>query len=212
MLGSLVVGLVLLLLLAAQGRPLFYWGARAPVVAVPRTGEAAQAQVAEVHAAVDAGDLVLRFSFDRPVAGALELPDGTPVSGRLSAVLYVDADDDRGSGLAAGERDPRRGAERRLELGSIYIGEDPPEQPKAAVVVRATLESVASDGRRRTLWRADDQDVGRVSWRGEWVELRVPEGRVGIGARARLILDDGPQAWDGRFDPAAGASSGAQAR
>jgi hypothetical protein len=199
------VGLVLLsLLLGAQGRPLFYWGARAPVVAVPRTGESAHARVAEVHAAVDAGDLVLRFSFDRPVASALELPDGTPVSGRLAAVLYLDADDDRATGLDAGERDPRRGAERRLELGSIYIGEDPPEQPKAAVVVRATLQSVASDGRRRTLWRADDQDLDRVSWRGEWVELRVPEGRVGLGARARLILDDGPEAWDGRLEQAAG--------
>jgi hypothetical protein len=206
------VGLVLFLLLAAQGRPLFYWGARAPVVAVARAGEAAHAEVTEVHAAVDAGDLVLRFSFDRPVASALELPDGTPVSGRLSAVLYLDVDADRASGLEAGERDPRRGAERRLELGSIYIGEDPPEQPKAAVVVRATLESVASDGRRRTLWRADDQDPGRLSWRGEWVELRVPEGRVGLAARARLILDDGPQAWDGPFDPAGGPASGGEGR
>src|SRR5262245_7373427 len=89
---------------ANEGRPLFYWGARPPVIAVEAAAaESVEAQVTEVHAAREKDGVVLRFTFDRPVASALYLPDRTPVSGRLRATLYVDADDDRRTGWSAGE-------------------------------------------------------------------------------------------------------------
>jgi hypothetical protein len=53
--------------------------------------------------------------------------NGAPVSGRLRAVLYVDADDNPKTGLAAGPKDPRTGADRRLEVGVIAVGADPDE-------------------------------------------------------------------------------------
>src|SRR5262252_554735 len=97
--------LVLLALLAAgEGRPLFYWGARQPLVtaAAPAHAGDSDAQVTELHAAVDPRGLVVRFSFDRDARSAMQLPDGKPVSGRLRAVLYLDTDDDRGTGLSQG--------------------------------------------------------------------------------------------------------------
>ena len=101
----------LLLLLLVTGRPLFYWGARPPVVVAdgPRA-ESGAANPIEVHAARDRDDLVLRFGFDRPVRGLLTLADGTPVSGRLTAVLYIDADDDVRTGLELNRPDLRTGA------------------------------------------------------------------------------------------------------
>lgn len=194
--------LLLLALLAPEGRPLFYWGSRAPVVVAEYgPGESAQARVMEVHAARDGADLVLRFSFDRPVGAQLRQTDGTPVSGRLRATLYVDADDDRASGLAGGPKDLTAGAERRVEVGTLYLGEDAEESRKSAVLVSVTLWGLRADGRRRQLWRADDSsEPDRVSWRGEWVEVRLPAARVGLDARSRLVIAEGDRAWDGRFE------------
>lgn len=191
--------LLLALVVAAPGRPLFYWGARPPVIQVER---AERASVAEVHAARDGGDLVLRFTFTSPVSELLRLPDGTPVSGRLQAVLYLDTDDDPGTGLEQGA-DPRTGAERRLEVGVVSVGADPETGVEARAVVVATLASLRADGRRRTLWRADDAaDPGRVSARGEWLELRVPGDRVGLDGAARLVLAAGRHTFAGRLrDP-----------
>jgi len=193
----------LLLMLATGGRPLFYWGARPPVV-VPDSvvPSRAEAQVTEVHAARDGGDLVLRFTFDRPVGEALALSDGTPVSGRLRAVLYVDGDDDQRTGLAAAPPDPRQGADARLELGVVYVGGDPEEGRVASAVISVALASLTASGRRRTLWRGDDvSKPDNVSARGEWVEVRVPAGGVVTASRSRLILTVGRRSWDGHLEP-----------
>lgn len=198
---SLVSLLALGLALLAQGPPLFYWGSRPAVVSGSADGGGELARVTEVHAARDGAELVLRFTFDRPVREALTTAQGAPVSGRLHAVLYVDADDDRSTGFAGAERDLRSGSERRIELGTQYLGEDPPERREPTVAVRLTLASVGRKGERRSLWRRDDTDqprVVRVS--GEWVEARLPLDRVGVGPRARLILVDGEQSWDGRLE------------
>ena len=104
--------LLALIALAAlpAAEPGFVWGNRPPVMARagaprPRSDEAA---VVSVHAALDGGDLVVRFTFDRPVQRAIYGESGAPVSGRLRAVLYVDADDDRKTGLVAAANDPRQ--------------------------------------------------------------------------------------------------------
>lgn len=193
--------LALLLLAAAEGRPLFYWGARTPLIETGVAGrEAAEARVAELHAAREGDSLVLRFSFDRPVREALYLPGRGPVSGRLRAALYVDRDDDRTTGLAGGEKDLRTGCELRLELGVVSVGADPGEKLDARAVVTAVLYALAPDGRRRLLWQRDDDAHARdVSAHGEWVELRVPADRLGIAGPARLVLAAGSQTWEGRF-------------
>lgn len=201
-----MIKLLLALAVAAapEGRPLFYWGARPPVVVAELAAAppAAAARVTEVHAAWDRADLALRLAFDRPVAEALRLADGTPVSGRLQAVLYFDVDDDRTTGLEQGAMDQRTGAERRLELGAVAMGEDPEEGRKAGALVAATLVSLTVEGRRRTLWRTDDEaDPGRLSVHGDWVELRVPADRIGGSGRARLVLATGDRTWDGRIPP-----------
>jgi hypothetical protein len=195
---------VLLLLAAtqpAEGHPLFYWGARPPIVSVdPPSEKGVDAHVVEVHAAVDSGSLVLRFSFDRTVAEALYLPDGAPVSGRLRASLYIDADDDRGTGFDAGGSDLRTGADDRIDIGSVSMGEDADEQRPASVLVAATVYSLTREGRRRTLWRGDDESAPRrVSAHGEWVEVRLPPESLTPRSRARLVLvtPDGPK--DGRL-------------
>jgi hypothetical protein len=193
---------LLLALAAGEGRPMFYWGARPPVVAAdPRADAPEVARVLEVHAALDAGSLVLRFTFDRRVKDAMYLPDGRPVSGRLRAVLYVDSDDDRATGLDRGPRDLRTGAERRIEVGVTSVGEDPDERRKAQALVTASLVSLRRDGAERGLWRGDDDTADQVSAHGEWVEVRVPAERVGIGARGRLVLAVDNQSWEGRFPP-----------
>src|SRR6185436_10414274 len=110
----------------------------------------------EVHAAVDNADLVVRFTFDRQLRQALRLPDGAPVSGRVQAMLEIDADDDRTTGLAAGPKDPRAGADRRIDVATRYLGADPDEQRAASVEVTARMASVSADGRLRTLWRESD--------------------------------------------------------
>jgi hypothetical protein len=195
--------LLALLFAAAQGRPLFYWGARAPVVEAGATDAApGVARVLEVHAALDAGALRLRFSFDRRVRDTLYLPDGAPVSGRLSAVLYIDSDDDRASGLSGRADDGRTGAELRLEIGVVSVGADPEEKLEARAIVTAALYALAPNGKRRQLWqRDDDANPSEVSAHGEWVELRLPAERAGVAGPARLVLAAASQTWEGRFAP-----------
>src|SRR5687768_7318174 len=118
----------------------FAWGNRAPVIArdaASRPPEGPVAKVVSVHAALDGPDLVVRFTFDRAVQRALYGAEGAPVSGRLRAVLYVDADDDRKTGLLAAANDPRSGADRRLEVGVVAVGADPEENLGASAVVTA---------------------------------------------------------------------------
>lgn len=193
--------LLSLLLLPAEGRPLFYWGSRAPVV---ETGAAAAeseaAAVQDVHAARQDGALMLRFSFDRPVRKAMYLADGAPVSGRLRAVLYVDRDGDRATGLAAAEKDLRGGCELRLELGVLALGADAEERRDPQAVVTVALYELDQGGRRRRAWQSDDDaQPGDVSAHGEWVELRVPWELIGAGPGARLVLAEGERSWEGRL-------------
>ncbi len=198
---------LLLMFLAAEGPPLFYWGARPAVIATLAGAEAPReegvagltARVAEVHAALDKGALVLRFTFDRPVRESTILPDGAPVSGRLRATLYLDGDDDRSTGLREGPADLRTGADLRLEVGVVAVGEDPEEKITARALLSATLAAVAPDGRRKILWRADDLGSPReVRAHGEWLELRLPAlAQVGPNPRLILLLDD--RALDGRL-------------
>ena len=153
---------------------------------------------------------MLRFTFDRAAREAMRLPDGQPVSGRLRAILYVDADDDRSSGLAAGAEDLRTGADWRLEVGVIVVGEDLEERRRAAALLTATLASLDPGGRQRVVWRAgDDTDPRSLAARGEWVEVRLPSSaKVDPGARLVLIDQAGAaphssaveeRAWDGRL-------------
>lgn len=161
-----------------------------------------EAWVLEVHAALDHEGLVLRLTFDRPVREALYLAGGAPVSGRLRAVLYLDADDDRATGLDQGPRDLRTGADQRLEVGVVSVGEDPEEKRKASAVVSASLFSLAPDGRRRSLWQGDDAASPReLSVHGEWIEIRLPPARPSVRVGARLILAFGDRSWDGRLTP-----------
>jgi hypothetical protein len=193
--------LISLLFLAGEGRPLFYWGSRAPAIETgAAAGETEEAVVQQVHAARDGAALTLRFSFDRPVRKAMYLADGRPVPGRLRAVLYVDRDGQRGTGLTSGEQDPRAGCELRLELGVLTLGADAEERRDAQALVTATLYDLAPGGRRRRTWQRDDSaHPGDVSAHGEWVELRVPWERVGAEPSARLVLATGDRTWLGRI-------------
>lgn len=192
-----------LILFAASGRPLFYWGARpAAIVTDVASAQGVEAQVAEVHAALDKGDLVLRFTFDRAVKQALYLQDGAPVSGRLRAALDIDVDGDRTTGFASGPADLRTGADHRVEVGVVALGKDEEERLPARALVTAALLAIAPDGRRKSLWRADDADNPRqVSIHGEWVELRLPLDKVPARDGSRLILSQGENAYDGRLKP-----------
>jgi hypothetical protein len=201
------LALLLLALPAAQGAPLFYWGARPAVIATdagPRRAadegaDTLAARVAEVHAALDKDALVVRFTFDRPVEEATHLKDGRPVSGRLRAVLYVDGDDDRATGLQEGPADLRTGADLRLEVGVVAVGEDPEEKLAARALLTAALAQLGPDGRRKALWRADDVANPReVRAHGEWLELRLP-ALAGVGPKARLILGLQDRTLDGRL-------------
>ena len=190
----------LALLVVAEGPPLFYWGARPAVISVEAPQAAGpEARVREVHAALDKGTLVVRFTFDRAVREATHLADGAPVSGRLRAMLYVDADADRATGYQAGAADPRTGADLRLEIGVLAVGEDKDEKIAANALLTATLTSVGGDGRRHTLWRADDaQEPRAISARGEWLEVRLP-AETAVRPQARLILSLADRALDGRL-------------
>jgi hypothetical protein len=198
--------ILLLLLLAAphvrQGRPLYYWGARPALLTLAPEKASAAASVVEIRGAVDGGDLVLRFDLDRPVHDALYLKDGTPISGRLRAVVYLDVDDDPATGFEARPDDFRKGADLRVDLGSVSIAPDPEEKREADVIVAATLYSLTREGRRRTLWRGDDEaDPTRVSAHGEWVEIRLPPAAVPRGPAARLILSTDAGVSAGRLAP-----------
>ena len=189
------------LLQAAPGPPLFYWGARPPVIVTEPVSPAGEdAQVQEVHAARDGADIVLRFTLDRPVRQALYLPGGAPVSGRLRAVLYLDLDGDRATGLDQGPRDLRTGADERLEIGVLAIGEDPEEKRPASALVTAVLASLTADGRRRIVWRTDDSARPRqLALSGEWVEVRLPGAQARLRPGARVIFSQGEKTWDGRL-------------
>jgi hypothetical protein len=197
--GSFALGLL--------GKPLFYWGARPPAIRVESAkGDAwssVEAGVTEVHTALcDNGDLVLRLTFDREVERALHLPDGRPVSGRLQAVLYLDGDGDRTTGLDAGARDLRTGADRRLTIGVLSLGEDDQEGRAATALVVATLSAIEGDFFERPLWLADDEaQPENVSWRGEWLEVRLPAGQISLGRTARLVLAQGGRMDGGRVIP-----------
>jgi hypothetical protein len=190
------------LLAAAEGRPLFYWGARPAVVTAegsPPAGSV-EARVTEIHAAPEPGGLVVRFSFDREVRSAMHLEGGAPVSGRLRASLYLDTDDDRATGLSQGALDPRTGAERHLEIGVVSVGEDPEEGRKASALLTATLSSLTPEGRRRVLWRGDaEASPAAVSAHGEWVEVRLPPAAVEPSTPMRLVLAEGDRALEGRL-------------
>lgn len=196
-----MIGWVFLLALAAgEGRPLFYWGARPAVITVPDTAAAGEAaRVTEVHAARDERGELLRLTFDRPVRAALRLPDGTPVTGRLRAVLYGDADGQRDTGWQPGAADLRRGADWRLEVAALALGADPEEKLEAQALVTVNLATLSGDGRRRSLWQADQASAPElISVVGEWLEIRLPAaaGPPAVGARLILATDeatlDGP--------------------
>jgi len=201
--GALLLRSSLLLLLLAQGRPLFYWGARSPLIDardVPAPPEVAR--LLEVHAALDAGDLVLRFSLDRSVDAATHLPDGTPVSGRLQARLYVDGDGDPATGLAGSPADPRVGAERLIELSALYVGEDEEEKRPAEVRVRVSIDAMGPGGDRQMLWAADHlSDPERLSLRGDWLEARLPAFQAGVSEGSRFVYATGSETRSGRLRP-----------
>ena len=193
--------LAISLVLPAEGPPLFYWGSRPAVIAVddaPAGG--VEAQVQEVHAALDKGSLVVRFTFDRSVREATRLPDGAPVSGRLRATLLIDRDADRATGLDQGPTDPRTGADLRLEVGVVAMGEDAEEHRQAMAVVTVTLASLSHEGRRQILWRADDSEEGsrQVRTSGEWLEIRLP-AEAGVLPAARLVLNLQSRTLEGRL-------------
>jgi hypothetical protein len=196
---------LLLLLLAAQplGRPLYYWGARPAVIETGvAAGEGSAARVTEVHGVVDEGDLVLRVSFDRSVHEALYLPSGAPVSGRLRATLYVDADAERSTGWAASEGDARTGADYRVDLGVLALGADPSVGVDAQALVTVSAVELTPAGRQRSLWRGDHTaSPESISLRGDAIEIRLPGGVVPVEPNARLTLIADAEAYQGRLEP-----------
>lgn len=196
---------LLLILLATQplGRPLYYWGARPAVIETGVTaGEGSAARVTEVHGVVDDGDLVLRVSFDRDVYEALYLPSGAPVSGRLRAALYVDADAERSTGWAAADGDARVGADYRVDLGVLALGADPSVGITAQALVTASVVELTPQGRQRSLWRGDHTaSPENISLRGDAIELRLPRSIVEVDPNARLTLVADEEAHQGRLEP-----------
>ena len=157
-----------------EGRPLFYWGGRGAAIVVPKSERhETEAALEEVHVALDKGAMILRLAFDRDVGSAVSLPDGRPVSGRLRAVLNVDADGNRKTG-ADMPGDPRMGADYRIELGVIAMGRDPDEDLPARALVTVAASALLPDGRRRAVWHADSDDSVAVSIHGPFVEFRIP--------------------------------------
>lgn len=194
------------LLLAAppQSRPLFYWGARTPLVDARDVETPPEvAAVETIHAALDSGDLVLRFDLDRPVEQATHLPDGTPVSGRLQARLYVDADADVSTGLAgSADRDPRVGADRMILLSTFYMGEDEEEGRPAQALVRIAVDSLDAEGHRRTLWARDHLGApDRIVLHDDWLEARLPVFQTGVQAGSRFVYAVGRAVREGRLRP-----------
>jgi len=195
---------LLSLALLPQARPLFYWGARSPLVDA-RDVEAPPevARIETIHGAIDSGDLVLRFDLDRPVEAGTHLPDGTPVSGRLQARLYVDADADTATGLGGEAATDRRvGADRLILLSTVYMGEDEEEQRPARALVRIAIDSVDHDGRRATLWARDHLGApDRIVLHDDWIEVRLPVFQVGVGEGSRFVYAVGSAIREGRLRP-----------
>lgn len=196
-----VIFLVLLAALFAEDVPHFDWGRRLPVIVTQARVAGPEAAVVEVHAAIEGGALRLRLTLDRAVKEVLYLPDGTPVSGRLRAALYLDADDDRTTGLDEGPRDLRTGAERRLDVEAISVQADPEEKRAGQGVVAVTLRALTRDGRRRVLWRGDDTGVGGVTTVGRFIGIRLPAAHAALAGRGRLVLDTGGRTWAGQINP-----------
>jgi hypothetical protein len=183
------------------GRPLVYWGARSPIVTLPEGPRSpTDAHLEEVHAVRDGDFVVFRCSFDRPVQEATRLPGGEPVSGRLRAVLHLDADGDRGTGLDEGPAGLRTGADFRFDLGVIAVGSDPDESLPALALVTVELAALSASDRRTTVWRADDGREDRaVSVYGPFVEFRVPSALLGLKPKARLVATEGDRVAEGRL-------------
>lgn len=205
--GTLPLLLITALVAGLVGKPLFYWGARPPAIHVELAdgldSSGPEAAVREVHTALrDDGDLLLRLTFDRSVHEASHLPDGTPVSGRLQAILYLDTDGDRSTGLDAGAWDLRTGADRRVMVGVVSLGEDAEEGRAARALVVVALSSVSGEFYEQVLWRADDEaQPENVSWRGEWLELRLPSAYLALGKRVRLVLAQRGRVEGGALTP-----------
>jgi len=195
--------LLLLTMLLPQGRPLFYWGAREPVVAPGvHSGPAEVAKVTEVHAALDGGDLVLRLTLDRTVETATHARDGHPVSGRLQALLYLDGDGDPESGQRGSAADPRTGAERLIEVGTLYIGEDEEEKRPAQVRVMVTISALDREGRRERLWSADHmEEPERFFLYGDRLEARVPAFQTAARVGSRIVYAAAAEVFEGRLGP-----------
>ena len=189
----------LLALLLVQSRATFYWGVRAPVVAPGKPARASlEARVTEVHAALDANDLVLRLTFDREVRSALRQSDGTPTSGRLHAVVYFDLDADRETGFEGASNDPRGGCERRLEVGALFLGEDRDEGREAVALVTTSLAEIDREGRRSRVWNADEQkDPSPLKVWSDWIEMRIPGQALGVQPGSRLVLSQYGGSWSG---------------
>ena len=119
----------------------------------------------------------------------LALPDGRPVSGRLRAVLHLDADASRKTGLDL-PGDPRMGADYRIEVGVIALGKDPDENLPERALVTVAASSLLPDGRRRAAWHADSDDSVAVSIRGPYVEFRIPLSDVSVALGARIVFAD----------------------
>ena len=198
-----MIRLLLLVVLLAQGRPLFYWGSRSPVVTPgEHQGPPEIARVVEIHAALDRGDLVIRLTLDRPVRDATHLPDGAPVSGRLQARIYLDLDGDPATGQAGSSADSRTGTERLIELATLYVGEDEEQLRPAEARVIVAIDALDEAGRRSPLWSAEHvASPDRVSMRGEWVELRLPERHAPVAERSRFVYATGLEVFEGRFRP-----------
>jgi hypothetical protein len=197
-----LLALIAFAALPAAG-PGFAWGDRPPVIARPAgpRPRSEEAVVVSVHAALDGGDLVARFTFDRPVQRAIYGESGAPVSGRLRAILYVDSDDDRRTGLAAAANDPRSGADRRLEVGVVAVGADPDENVGAQAVVTASLSDLAGK-RRRSRWRGDTAATPRqVATGATWVEIRLLAERGPFKRTSRLVLAQDDVFLEGRLKP-----------
>lgn len=190
------------MLFLAQDAPLFYWGDRAPTVEMAsRPASASDPAIETVHAARDGANLLLKISYDRPVSEGLYRPDGTPVSGRLRALLYLDCDSDRKSGLEGRDDDARVGAERLIELVVMALGADAEERLPARALITVGAYEVLAGGERKATWQADEDTEPRViALHGQSVELRLPAALCLCGPRARLIVAQTGEFGSGLFD------------
>jgi hypothetical protein len=200
------------MLLAAEAKPLFYWGGRAPTIEMALVVRSANDPAIEtVHLAREGAYLLIKISYDRPVSQALHLPDGTPVSGRLRAHLYVDCDATRTTGLTGANDDARVGSERLIELAVMALGADPEEHLSARALVTVGVYELLPGGERKSSWQVDeDTEPKAVAVHGQSVELRLPAAMCLCGPRARLVLAQAGEFGNGVFDAilAAGEDEG----